>query len=163
MYGRTPYASWGVIPLLSDVMDLFIEDIQEENGTTKYLDPVSEKYEPCQLIEDTIKVRFGSDVKVTHQVTRNGIILPKDLVDNVNDYNFLPFINHYDIGYDKAFSIAWILDPILTKKMGVDIRPTNFAQQRQFAIENINLNAKTFVKLLKKWNPFGMNIVFALL
>ena len=134
------------MPLLPDVMDLFVEDIQEENGTTMYLDPVSEKYERYETYDDTIKVRFGADVKFTHKVTRNGIIMPNDLLDNVNDYNFLPFINHKDIGKDKAYSIAWILDPVIQKKMGIDVNYTNFSQQRQFAIENKNINGKSFVK-----------------
>ena len=59
---------------------------------------MTQKYEPCEVLEDVIKVRFGSDIKFTNKVTRNGIIMPNALLDNVNDYNFMPFINHKDIG-----------------------------------------------------------------
>ena len=31
-YGRSPFASWGVTGLIPDVMDLFIEDVKEEQG-----------------------------------------------------------------------------------------------------------------------------------
>ena len=80
MYARTPYASWGVTALYPDVMDLFIEDVREEDGT--YFDAVSERYEPYETFEEIIKVRFGTDVKVTHKATRNGVIMPLDLLDS---------------------------------------------------------------------------------
>ena len=130
MYARTPYASWGVTALYPDVMDLFIEDIQEENGT--YFDAVTEKQEQYEILEEIIKVRLGSDVKLSQKVTRNGVIIPLDLLDG-SAGQAMPWIPQEvlkDLGPGKAYSIAWILDPIIQKKMGVEIKHTNFAQQR---------------------------------
>lgn len=62
LYGRSPFAAWGITALNPDVMDLFVEEINEKDGT--YFDAKTGKYEPFEIYEDTIKVRFGSDVKV---------------------------------------------------------------------------------------------------
>ena len=145
MYARTPYASWGVTALYPDVMDLFVEDVEEESGT--YFDAVTQKQEPFEILEETIRVRFGSDVKLRHKVTRNGVIMPLDLLDG-SAGQVMPWIPQEvikDIGPGKAYSIAWILDPIIQKNIGVEInteltdiqislgvevKHTNFAQQR---------------------------------
>lgn len=78
MYGRTPFASWGVTALYPDVMDLYVENIRDE---THYLDAVSGEYEPIETITETIGVRFGSDVTLETKVTRSGIIMPLDIID----------------------------------------------------------------------------------
>lgn len=77
-FGRSPFASWGTSALYPDVMDLFIEDVAEDG---RYLDAVSGKYEPFDIISETIKVRFDSDITLNHQVTRNGVIMSEDFLD----------------------------------------------------------------------------------
>ena len=93
---------------------------------------MTEKQEPYEILDETIKVRLGSDVKLSQKVTRNGVIIPLDLLDG-SAGQAMPWIPQEvikDLEPGKAYSIAWILDPIIQKKMGVEIKHTNFAQQR---------------------------------
>lgn len=79
LYGRSPFASWGVTALNPDVVDLYIEDISEDG--TQYYDAITEKYEPIETEEEIIKVRFGSDIVLKTQFTRAGVIMPLDILD----------------------------------------------------------------------------------
>ena len=42
---------------------------------------MSGNYEPFETFSETIKVRLGSDVTLTHKVTRNGVLMDEDLID----------------------------------------------------------------------------------
>ena len=110
LYGRTPFASWGVTALNPDVTDLWVEEINEDDGT--YFDALTGKYEPFVVMRETFKVRFGSDVIVDYKMTRNGIIMPENLLDE-SAGQAMPWISQEAIkglGPGKAYSIAWILD-----------------------------------------------------
>lgn len=39
LYGRSPFASWGITAASPDAMDLFVEDVDETKGT--YFDVIS--------------------------------------------------------------------------------------------------------------------------
>ena len=68
-------------------------------------------------------------------------------------------------GDGKAYSLAWLLDPTVQNKMGVKLsRQSYTVMQRQFAIEQaMTENGENFREGLKKWNPFGQNIMFIML
>jgi len=69
-----------------------------------------------------------------------------------------------DLGPGKSYSIAWVLDPVILNKMGQTVTPTNIAQQRQFARDiPANEQGLDFIESVKQWNPFGVNVMFALL
>ena len=143
-------------------MDLFVEEVKDE----AYLDPITGKFEPFEIIEETIKVRLGSDVIVKHRVTRNGIIMPLDSIDG-SAGQAMPWISKEairDLGPGKAYSMAWILDPVIQKKMGVDAGKTTISKQRFLALDSPAIQTgENFIAALKDWSPFGLNIVFALL
>ena len=167
LYGRSPFAAWGVTALNPDVIDLFVEDINEKDDT--YFDAQTGKYEPFIVYEDTIKVRFGSDVKVVHKVTRNGVLFSHDLLDEQAG-EAVPWIprevlKSMDAG--QSFSIAWIADPAIHKRMNIetkDVRQTNLVLQKTFA-QNItaNENGENFAAQLRDWNPYFLNIMFVML
>lgn len=79
MFARTPFVSWGITALYPDVMDLFVEEVDEVKQT--YFDAQTGKHEPFETIEETIKVRLGSDVTVIHKVTRNGVLIQGDMLN----------------------------------------------------------------------------------
>ena len=165
VYGRSHYASWGVTPGNHDAADVFVEEVDEEKGT--YFDVMTKQFEKFETVEETIKVRFGSDVKIRHRFTRNGVILPENLLDGTGSFTmpYLPREAHQKPGKGKAYSLAWLLDPVAQEKMGVKLNAqSNTAMQRQFAIEHtMTENGVNFREGLKKWNPFGQNIMFIML
>jgi len=59
-YGVSSVASFGLTAINPDISDLFVEKIQDG----KYLTANGEKWEPLHYTSETIKVRFGSDVKL---------------------------------------------------------------------------------------------------
>lgn len=70
------------------------------------------------------------------------------------------------LGQGKSFSLAWVLDPLIQKRLGVNdlMGTTSIAQQKTFAQEKFeNSKGAKFVESVKKWNPFGLNVLFATL
>jgi acyl-homoserine lactone acylase PvdQ len=57
-FGRTPYVSWGTTAVNPDVTDLYSETIKDD----KYL--YEGEWRDLDIREETIKVRFGDDVKI---------------------------------------------------------------------------------------------------
>ena len=107
VYGRSPYASWGVTGLYPDAFDLFVEDVKVEGS---YFDAESASYKPIEEIEETIKVRFGSDVTLKQKVTRNGIIIGTDFIDGAAG-KLMPFLTQEalkSLPSEKEYSLAWI-------------------------------------------------------
>ena len=117
IYGRSPYASWGMSGLYPDTFDLFVEDVSVEGS---YFDAESASYKPIETVEETIKVRFGNDVTLKQKVTRNGIIIGTDFIDGAAG-QLVPFLTQEaltSLPPDKKYSLAWIADPLVLKKMG---------------------------------------------
>ena len=81
IYARTPFASYGPTALNPDVMDVFVETVGEKDGRGWYFDAKDNTYKDYEIVEETIKVRFGSDVKLQIKHTANGVVLPHDLLD----------------------------------------------------------------------------------
>lgn len=68
-YGQSDYLAWGVTSLNPDVADLFSETIKDG----KYL--YDGEWHDLTVLEETIKVRFGEDVKLKVELTRNGVLI----------------------------------------------------------------------------------------
>ena len=70
------------------------------------------------------------------------------------------------LGHGKSFSLAWVLDPLIQKRLGANdlMGSTSIAQQKAFAQEKFeNQQGEKFIESIKKWNPFGLNVLFATL
>ena len=63
-YGRTPFGAYGGTALNPDVMDVFVEDVKERDGKEVFLDAEDQTYKEFEIKEETIKVRFGRDIKL---------------------------------------------------------------------------------------------------
>ena len=63
-YGRTPFSAYGGTALNPDVMDMFVEDVKEVDGREVFYDAQDQTYKEFEVIEETIKVRFGRDVTI---------------------------------------------------------------------------------------------------
>ena len=68
----TPKLSWGLTAINPDVADLFLEQVKDGN----YLTNDGKDWAPLEVRTELIKVRFGSEVTLKVQKTRNGVILP---------------------------------------------------------------------------------------
>ena len=82
-YKRGPFGTYGATALNPDVMDLFVEDVKEVNGREVFLDAKDQNYKDFEVSEETIKVRFGSDVPINIKHTSNGVVIPMDLLDDI--------------------------------------------------------------------------------
>ena len=82
MYARSPHGAFGATSLNPDVMDIFIDDVKEIEGREVYYDAKDQTYKEFEVIEETIKVRFGRDVKLQIKHTANGVVLPTGFLDN---------------------------------------------------------------------------------
>jgi len=85
-YGRTKFMAFGVTALNPDVIDMYTETIKDG----KYL--YEGEWHALEEYEETIKVRFGFDVTIKVQLTRNGVIVDKDLMDGTAA-DISPFIS----------------------------------------------------------------------
>ena len=73
--GRNNRIAWGFTNTGTDVQDLYIEKINPDNNN-EYLTP--DGYQPFQMREEIIRVRFGADVPITTRKTRHGVVLPEN-------------------------------------------------------------------------------------
>jgi penicillin amidase len=69
--GHNEHVAWGFTALYADVQDLYIEKL---DGKGNYAGPQGE-WLPLAHASETIKVRFGADVKVDVQLTGHGPLL----------------------------------------------------------------------------------------
>ena len=119
LYGRSPYATWGITSAYPDAMDLFVEDIDTASDT--YLSAVTGKRMPIERSVENIAVRGSfSGVNFEHALTGNGVLIPSDLLDGAGG-SLMPWATQEMMSSDKAFSVAWLLDPIVQDRMGVKI------------------------------------------
>lgn len=77
-YGRTKYAAWGCTALNPDVMDLYIEELND--AKSKYAIKNGTDWAEVETKVEQINVRFGSTIDFEIKFTRNGVILPTDLI-----------------------------------------------------------------------------------
>ncbi len=73
--GRNEHIAWGLTTTGADTQDLYIEHLNPDNEN-EYLTP--DGYVPFESREETIKVRFGTDKKVTLRKSRNGPVVPTE-------------------------------------------------------------------------------------
>jgi penicillin amidase len=73
-YGRSPHALFGVTALNPDVMDLFSETIKNDQYFYEGM------WHPIETTSEVIKVRGQADQTLKLRFTRNGVIIPRDLV-----------------------------------------------------------------------------------
>lgn len=76
-HGKTEFVSWGATSLNPDISDLYVEYIKDGH----YMAGNTETWEKIQETNEIIKVRFGSDIDFKIRFTRNGVLLPSDLID----------------------------------------------------------------------------------
>jgi penicillin amidase len=116
-HGRSKIAAWGVTALNPDVTDLFVEYLR---GDT-YLSKNKAGWEEVKTKKETIKVRFGEDVEMTLMFTRNGVLLPMNLIDGTAS-DLMPWI-HSDLlqhelvnGRDVHYALAHMYDPMVLSR-----------------------------------------------
>ena len=63
----------------------------------------------------------------------------------------------------KQYSFAWVLDPLFQQRLGQTANPVKMSQQRHFGVNSTEVQSgEGFRELVKKWDPFGFNVMFAL-
>lgn len=60
-------------------MDLFSEVVSEDG--TQYFDPVDGKFKDFTIVKEVIKTRMSADVELELKFTRNGVVIPHELLD----------------------------------------------------------------------------------
>ncbi len=73
--GRNDHIAWGFTNTGADTQDLFVERLNPDNPS-EYETP--EGFAPFNEREETIRVRFGSDVTRTIRESRHGPVLPQN-------------------------------------------------------------------------------------
>ena len=119
LYGRSPFASWGITSAYPDATDLFVEDIDLNNDT--YLDALTGKRLPIERRGDNITVRGTfSGTSFEHAFTGNGVLIPSSLLDGTGG-SLMPWVTQEVMPSEKAYSVAWLLDPIVQKRMNLEV------------------------------------------
>ena len=68
-YGKSRKVAWGATALNPDISDLFREKIEGN----KYF--YEGEWHDLKIINETIKVRFGSDIHIQFKQTANGVVM----------------------------------------------------------------------------------------
>lgn len=76
-HARTPVISYGVTAINPDATDLFVETIRDG---THYL-VGDDQWEPIQKSIETIKVKGRPDFEHVTYYTRNGVLMPQDMLE----------------------------------------------------------------------------------
>ena len=108
--------AFGSTAMHPDNIDLYDETIKDG----KYL--YNGEWHDIIEHEETIKVRFGSDVKMKIQLTRNGVIVDKDFVSGTAA-DMVPFITPEVFSVDDAqrtYSLASVFDIRLESVREID-------------------------------------------
>ena len=118
IYARTPFASYGSTAINPDVMDLFVEDVKQVDGREMYYDAKDKTYKDYEVREETIKVRFGSDVTLKIKHTANGFVVPNDIMEDVAG-TVIPWIarevmpSEKDQEEGKVYVVGNAFDPVM--------------------------------------------------
>ena len=116
-HGRSEYMAWGITAINPDITDLYVEYIREDHylTTNKTWDKLKFRYE-------TIKVRGGEDLELELKFTRNGVILPMDMIDGPA-HDLLPWIsadtfkNPQIDGKLTVYALANVYDPFISRRL----------------------------------------------
>jgi len=102
-YARGKYGAYGVTALNPDVMDLYVETVEEN----KYL--YDGEWHEIEEYEETIKVRFWWDETLKVRMTRNGVLINnKEILEGVA-LDTIPFTTREIFEQDdagKVYSLA---------------------------------------------------------
>ena len=116
-HGRTPVIAWGQTAVNPDIVDLFVETIKDG---THYL--VGDgTWEPIMQKHETIKVKGKPDVDLVMHYTRNGVLMPPDLIEG-SAKDMMPWISSDVLwsdevdGVNKIYAMANIYDPIISDR-----------------------------------------------
>lgn len=75
-FSVTPIFASGVTSLNPDILDLYVEEVQGDNFLAS-----DGQWKPMIIVEETIKVRLGSDIKYNVRFTDNGVVLPQNMLE----------------------------------------------------------------------------------
>lgn len=116
-HGRTPVLSWGMTAVNPDVSDIFVETIKDG---THYLVGDGE-WEPIMESHETIKVKGKPDLTHVTYYTRNGALLPPDLLEG-SAKDMMPWISSDLLfsdevdGVNKIYAMANVYDPLSVRR-----------------------------------------------
>lgn len=162
-HGASPVASFGLTAINPDVSDLFVEHIKDD----QYLTSNGKEWAPLDIVTDTIKVRFGSDIKLETKRTRNGVLLPMDYLQGpVKD--LLPWVSK-DVfktdmvdGKHVQYALGNVYDPLIAKRLGHDNNDHDFNTIFQINSGKKDITALEFIEILRHRFKVVANVVFAL-
>ena len=133
--GRNQRIAWGFTNTGPDTQDLYLERV-DANDPTKYATPTGSA--PFETREETIKVRFGDDVRHVVRKTRHGPVL-SDLAPN--------FGGGVEAGY--VLALQWTA-----------LSPGDRSAEAVEALSRVS-NWDGFVTALKEYRTPQQNIVYA--
>merc|ERR1712127_780864 len=87
-HANTPVVAFGLTAINPDVSDVWLEYL---NDNDEYMTSGKE-WAPLKVSHETIKVRFGADVDLEIKHTRNGVIIPHDMLEG-SAHDLMPWIS----------------------------------------------------------------------
>lgn len=154
--------AWGITAINPDITDLFVEYLREDRylTTDKTWDKLKFRYE-------TIKVRGGEDVELELKFTRNGVIIPMDLIDGPA-HDLMPWIsgdtfkNPQIDGKSTVYALANSYDPFISRRLNNTYPDLQMGSFPLHVVHQKNLTAIKLVKMLQETYKYPLNFVFAL-
>lgn len=114
-HGRTAFMAWGVTAINPDVTDLYVEYLRDDRYMT-----TNKTWAKLKYRYETIKVRNGEDFELELKFTRNGVILPMDLIDGTA-HDLMPWISADTLkntkidGKKVVYALANTYDPYVSR------------------------------------------------
>lgn len=144
-HANTPIAVFGLTAINPDVADVWVEHLNDKG---EYKTNDGQDWAPLQVSHETIKVRFGKDVDLEIKHTRNGVIIPLDMLEG-SAHDLMPWIssevlskNDVVDGVETAYALGNVYDPVLNAKFVPDV---HFAHFFKFATIDKSITSQDFV------------------
>lgn len=161
-HGRSEFMAWGVTAINPDVIDLYVEYIRDDHylSTNKTWEPLKYRYE-------TIKVRGGEDVEIELKFTRNGVVIPMDLIDG-QAHDLVPWIsadtfkNPLIDGKQTVYALANVWDPFISRKLNYTKPDLQSGTVLMQITQQRNLTAMGIIKKMQDTHRSPFNLVFGL-
>lgn len=140
--------AWGVTAINPDISDLYVEYLREDRflSTNKTWEKIKFRYE-------TIKVRGGEDVELELKFTRNGVIIPMDLIDGTA-HDLMPWIsadtfkNPQIDGLKTVYALANSYDPFVSRRLNDSSPDLQMGALPFILTQQSNLNASKIVSMM---------------